>query len=223
MIGTSRATSSLALFDGPRALDVACLGIGARVERERDALARAIARAAADSGYLHSFVPDAVLELEEAFASAVGARHALGLASGTAALHVALAVCGVRAGDEVVTTPYTWPQVISPILDRLAVPVFADIDPDTYTLAPTSIEAAITERTRAILAVHQFGHAADMTRIREIARSQNLRIIEDAAQAFGATWNGSPVGIHGDVACFSLGLTKLVSGLEGGVLVTNDT
>jgi dTDP-4-amino-4,6-dideoxygalactose transaminase len=212
--------AQLALLGGTPQVPDQPLRRADRAGRNRAALREALERATYEPDHLYAFRSSAVAELESAFAAALGVPYAVGLSSGTAALLTAFAVCGVGAGDEVITSPYTWPQIVSPILDRLAIPVFADIDPETYTLSAESVAANVTEHTRAILVVHQFGHPADMTAIMDVARRHGLRVIEDCAQAIGALWNDEAVGTFGDVGCFSFGLAKPVSGIEGGMLVT---
>ncbi len=163
-----------------------------------------------------------VAELEHAFTETCGTRFALALSSGTAAIHTALLAAGVGAGDEVIVTPYSWPQSVSPVLFTGAVPVFADIDPDTLTMDPGSVCERISPRTRAIVPVHLFGNAADMGRLEEISRERDIPVISDAAHALGAKCHGRPVGARGKAACFSLTRGKIASGGEGGVLVTDD-
>jgi dTDP-4-amino-4,6-dideoxygalactose transaminase len=163
-----------------------------------------------------------VEEFEEAFAQAVGAQYALALSSCTAALHVALMAYGIGPGDEVIVSPYTWGQSVSPVLFTGATPVFADIDPKTCTLDPRSIKERISPKTKAIIPVHIFGIPSDIDSICSIAKKHGIAVISDAAQAFGALSKGRKLGGLGDVACYSLGRGKAVCGGEGGVLVTND-
>jgi len=144
-----------------------------------------------------------VAQFEQAFASYVGAAQAVGVASGTAAIYLALLACGVKAGDEVITTAHTFIATAEPISHLGARPIFVDSDPRTYNLDPNRVEDAITRRTRAILPVHLYGQPADMQPLLDIARRHNLRLIEDAAQAHGAVYHGRRCGSIGDLACFS--------------------
>ena len=163
-----------------------------------------------------------VEEFEEEFAEWVGADYGIAVNSGTAALHVALLSCGIGEGDEVITSPFTFIASGNSIVYTGAKPVFADIDLETYTIDPNSIEDLITENTKAILPVQLYGQSADMDRINEIAEKYGLTVIEDAAQAHGATFNGTPVGSMGDMACFSFYPTKNMTTSEGGIITTND-
>lgn len=163
-----------------------------------------------------------VEEFEERFAEWVGAEYGIAVNSGTAALHVALLSCGVGEGDEVITTPFTFIASGNSIVYTGAKPVFADIDLKTYTLDPNSIEDLITENTKAILPVQLYGQSADMDKINDIAERYGLAVIEDAAQAHGATCNGKKVGSMGDMACFSFYPTKNMTTSEGGIITTND-
>ena len=162
-----------------------------------------------------------VREFEERFAAWVGARYAVAVSSGTTALHVALLAHGIGAGDEVITTPFSFIASANCILYAGATPRFADIDPVYYTIDPTSIEQRITPRTRAIIPVHLFGQPADMTPIAALAEKYNLAIIEDACQAHGATLDGQPLGTWG-AACYSFYPTKNMTTGEGGMITTND-
>ena len=163
-----------------------------------------------------------VEEFEEKFAEWVGAEYGIAVNSGTAALHVALLSCGIGKGDEVITTPFTFIASGNSILYTGAKPVFADIDLKTYTIDPDSIEGMITENTKAILPVQLYGQSADMDRINEIAEKYGLTVIEDAAQAHGATCDGQNVGSMGDMACFSFYPTKNMTTSEGGIITTDD-
>ncbi len=165
---------------------------------------------------------EAIQVLEERFAERLQVRYALAVSSGTAALEVALRASGVVPGDEVILSPYDWGAAAGATLRIGAIPVFGDIDAATYTLDPAMVEASLGPRTKAVVATHLFGHPADIDAIAETVRWRGIRIIEDAAQALGASLRGRPVGNLGDVACFSLGRGKVVTGGEGGMLVTND-
>ena len=163
-----------------------------------------------------------VAEFEEKFAEWVGAKYGIAVNSGTAALHVALLSCGIGKGDEVITTPFTFIASGNSIAYTGAKPVFADIDLKTYTIDPNSIEDMITENTKAILPVQLYGQSADMDEINEIAKKHDLLVIEDAAQAHGATFKGNKVGSLGDMACFSFYPTKNMTTSEGGIITTDD-
>lgn len=158
---------------------------------------------------------------EQAFAEYVGARYALATSSGTGALHLALAALGIGPGDEVIVPDLTWVATANAVLYVGATPVFADVEPDTWCLDPASFEAAITERTRVVIPVHLYGHPARMDRILQIARRHNLCVVEDAAPAIGAEFQGRRVGALGDMGCFSFQGAKLLVTGEGGMLVTN--
>lgn len=160
---------------------------------------------------------------EEEYARYCGAKHCVGVASGTAALHLALVACGIGPGDEVITTPFTFIATAEAISHCGARPVFVDIDPQTYNIDPTKIEAVITERTRAIVPVHLYGQPADMDPILSIARRHGLKVIEDAAQAHGAEYKGRRTGTLGDVACFSFYPGKNLGAYgDGGAVVTDN-
>jgi dTDP-4-amino-4,6-dideoxygalactose transaminase len=165
----------------------------------------------------------AVERFEQHFADYVGARHCVGLNNGTSALHMALLACGVGPGDEVITTPATWISTSWAISYVGARPVFVDVDPVTYTLDPDQAERALTLRTRAVLPVHLYGQAADMTRLRALAESRGLILIEDCAQAHGARHAGRHVGTFGQAGCFSFYPGKNLGAFgEGGCVVTDD-
>lgn len=163
-----------------------------------------------------------VEEFEDAFARESGATHALALSSCTAALHTALMAADIGPGDEVIVSPYSWGQSVSPVLFVGATAVFADICSETLTLDPESVENRLSSKTRAIIPVHLFGNPADLDTICRIAQRRGLHVISDAAQAFGALSKGRKIGSLGNAACFSLGRGKAVFGGEGGVLVTNN-
>jgi dTDP-4-amino-4,6-dideoxygalactose transaminase len=163
-----------------------------------------------------------VSELEREFALICGTRFALAVSSGTAAIHAAFLAAGVGPGDEVIVTPYSWPQSVTPVIFSGATPVFADIDPLTLNLDPESVLGRISSKTRAILPVHLFGHPADMVQLEKIAGEIGAVLISDAAHALGAKLNSRPIGAWGNISCFSLGRGKLVSGGEGGIITTDD-
>jgi dTDP-4-amino-4,6-dideoxygalactose transaminase len=164
-----------------------------------------------------------VAAFEEEFAAYVGTRYAVGVGSGTEALHLALWACDIGQGDEVITVSHTAVATVAAIELAGARPVLVDIDPDSYTMDASHIEAAITPRTRAILPVHLYGQAADLAPLLDIARRYGLRLIEDCAQAHGAMYQGRRVGAIGDVGCFSFYPTKNLGAYgDGGLIVTND-
>jgi dTDP-4-amino-4,6-dideoxygalactose transaminase len=164
-----------------------------------------------------------VVSLEEEIASYSTTNFAIGCASGSDALLLALMALDIKAGDEVITTPFTFFATGSAIARLGARPQFVDIDPRTYNINPALVEAAITERTRAILPVHMYGQCADMDALLEIARQHDLPIVEDAAQAIGATDRGQRAGSMGQLGCFSFYPTKNLGGAgDGGMVVTND-
>jgi dTDP-4-amino-4,6-dideoxygalactose transaminase len=161
-------------------------------------------------------------ELEERFAALHDASCAVTVANGTLAITVALLAAGIGPGDEVIMPPYTFIATASAALMFGAIPVFADVEPDTLLLDPDKAEAAITPRTKAIVAVHLAGAPANMTRLKSVAAKHGLRLIEDAAQAVGARWNGKGVGALGDIGTFSFQSSKNVTAGEGGMILTND-
>jgi dTDP-4-amino-4,6-dideoxygalactose transaminase len=164
-----------------------------------------------------------ITALEEEFASYCGARHGVAVNSGTSALHLALLAADIQPGDEVITVPFTFYATVAAIGYVGATPVYVDIDPGTFNIDTAKIEAAITERTRAILLVHLYGQCADMEPILEIAGRHKLVVIEDAAQAHGAEYRGRRAGGIGDIGCFSFYPTKnLGAAGEGGMLTTNN-
>ena len=158
---------------------------------------------------------------ENLFAETIGVKHAVAVSNGTAALHLALSVLGVSQGDEVIVPDFC---MISPVLAILycgAIPVSVDVD-ETWNIDPSLIEEKITDRTRAILVVHNYGHPAAMEEIAAIARRRGIHLVEDGAEALGATVNGRQVGTFGDLACFSFYANKVITTGEGGMVVMND-
>src|SRR5208283_2725923 len=163
-----------------------------------------------------------VLEFEKDFAKYVGAKHAVAVNTGTAALHCALLVAGVKAGDEVIIPSFTFHATAEVVLMTGAEPVFADIDPDTYTVTAETVEAAMTRNTKAIMPVHIYGLPAELDPIKKVARERGVALIEDAAQAHGAEYKGSRIGSIGDLSCFSFYAGKNMTTGEGGMVTTND-
>ena len=164
-----------------------------------------------------------VYEFERKVADYHGIREAVGVASGTDALHLSIDALGIGKGDEVITTPFTFFATVEAILYTGAQPVFVDVDPDTFTIDVTHIEKKITEKTKAILPVHLFGHMTDMEKISDIAKRHGLKVIEDCAQSFGAELNGKKAGSFGDTGCFSFYPSKNLGGYgDGGLILLND-
>ncbi|KAF0159245.1 MAG: degT [Syntrophaceae bacterium] len=164
-----------------------------------------------------------VSALEAEIAAYHGLPYAVGCANGTDALLLALRACGIGPGDEVITTPFTFIATAEVVALVGAKPVFVDICPDTFNIDPGKIAAKITSRTKAIIPVHLFGHPADMDPIMDIARKHHLKVIEDCAQAFGATYQGQAVGTMGDVGCFSFFPSKNLGCYgDGGIVIMHD-
>lgn len=161
-------------------------------------------------------------DFENEFAAFCGAQHAVTCTNGTDAIYIALQALGVGPGDEVIIPPYTFIATGIGVLMTGAIPVFADIDPDTYNLDPKSVENKITENTKAIIPVHIAGNPADMDGILDLAKRKNLYVMEDAAQSHAAEWRGQRVGPIGDLGTFSFQNSKNLSSGEGGAIVTND-
>lgn len=162
-----------------------------------------------------------VAEFEEKFADYIGVEHAVAVSSGTTALHLALLAAGIGPGDEVITTPFSFAATGNSILYVGAKPVFVDIDRETYNIDPKKIEDAITNKTKAIMPVHLYGQPAEMKPINETAEDNGLIVIEDSAQAHGATYKGKKAGSLGDMGCFSFYPTKNMTTSEGGMVTTD--
>lgn len=161
--------------------------------------------------------------LEDSIAAYHGVKHAIAVASGTDALHLALLAAGITRGDEVITTPFTFIATAEAASYIGAVPVFVDIDPVTYNIDVTKIEAAITKKTRAIIPVHLYGAPAEMDGLMQMAKKHGLKVIEDCAQSFGAEYRGKKTGVFGDIGCFSFFPSKNLGGYgDGGMVVTDD-
>ncbi len=164
-----------------------------------------------------------VAAFEEAIATYLGMRHAVGVASGTDALHLTLRALGIGPGDEVIVPAYTFFATAEAVSQSGATPVFVDIDPGTYCIDIAQIESRITSGTKAIIPVHLYGHPVDMAPLMELARRRGLKVIEDNAQALGAEWNGSKTGSVGDVGCLSFFPSKNLGGYgDGGMVVSDD-
>lgn len=196
------------------------LDLTAEVEALWDDLQHAIAGVLKSGRFI---LGDEVRAFEQEAAARVGARHAIGVNSGTDALVIGLRALGVEAGDEVITSPFTFFATGEAISIIGAVPVFVDIDAATFNIAPDQVAAAVTPRTRAIVPVHLFGQPADMTPLDELAAAHGLAVLEDAAQAFGATDRGRTAGAIGYAGAFSFFPTKnLATYGDGGMITTSD-
>ncbi|GHO65799.1 glutamine--scyllo-inositol aminotransferase [Ktedonobacter sp. SOSP1-52] len=172
---------------------------------------------------MHLFLGPKTRAFEQQFAEYCACRYGIGVSSGTEALVLALRACDIGAGDEVITVSNTFIATVEAIALVGARPVFVDVDPQTYLMDWRQLEAVCTERTRAILPVHLYGHAAEMGPILEFARVRGLRVIEDASQAHGATYQGQRVGSFGDIGCFSLYYSKNLGAFgEAGICTTSD-
>ncbi len=164
-----------------------------------------------------------VKAFEQEIAAFIGVSQAVGVASGTDALHLALLACGIQPGDGVITTPFSFIATAEALTHCGAVPLFVDIDPRTYNINPARIEAKITRKTKAILPVHLYGQPADMGPILELARKYNLKVIEDCAQALGAGYKDKRVGSLGDAGCLSFFPSKVLGAYgDGGMVVTDN-
>jgi len=222
----SHIKHQLAISGGPRvreALFPAHITVG---EEEKKAVNKVI-----DSGVLSNYLGvyhenfmggSTVQDCESAWAERFGATHALSVNSNTSGLIAALGAIGIGPGDEVIVTAYSMSASATAPLIYGALPVFADVEPDMFCLNPSSIEAAITSNTKAILVVDLFGQPFNVKAIRALAKKHDLKIIEDCAQAPGATMNGEHAGLLGDIGIFSLNYHKHIHCGEGGILLTND-
>jgi len=197
---------------------VPIIDLAAQLARIRPEIDEAVARVLGSTAFVGG--PD-VHELEREFAAFCGAAHACAVGNGTDALQLALRAYGVSAGDEVVTVADTFVGTVEAILLAGARPVFVDVDEATHTMDPARLEAAITPRTKLILPVHLYGHPAEMTAIGEIAARHGLPVLEDAAQAHGASWQGRRAGALGHAACFSFYPTKNLGACGDAGMVTS--
>lgn len=185
---------------------------------EQDALA-------AYRSILHHVGPahmEPIRDFEAAFAAFVGTKYGIATSSCTGAIHLALAGLGVHRGDEVILADTNWVATVAPVVHAGAVPVFVDIDPETWCIDPSLVAEAVTARTRAIIVTHLYGNVADVGKVAEVAAAVGVPLIEDAAEAVGSRFNGRHVGSFGDVGVFSFHGTKTISTGEGGMLVTSD-
>jgi dTDP-4-amino-4,6-dideoxygalactose transaminase len=190
---------------------------------ERDAAMRAIDRAIENKSAFDRYGGEEVDAYEREFAAHMGTRFATAVSSGTAAVHTALAALDLEPGSEVICPPISDPGGIGPVLSSLCIPVFADTDPESFNVSAASVESKITSRTRAIMVAHIAGEPCDMEAIMSVASKHGLPVVEDSAQAHGATWGGGKAGSFGTLGAFSLMSGKHhTSGGQGGMVVTND-
>ena len=181
-------------------MNVPLLDLKAQFQPIRAEIVTAIQAVCDEQGFV---LGPRVVAFEEAIAGYIGCRYAIGCASGSDALLLSLMAMGVKAGDEVITIPFTFFATAGAVSRLGAKPVFVDIQPDSYNIDSKLIEKAITSRTKAIIPVHLFGQCADMAAINEIAKQKKVRVIEDACQAIGAAQQGNRAGVLGDSGCFS--------------------
>ena len=213
----------LALLGGPKTVTAVAPKWPRFLPADIEAGKRALELGGSDSSYVSGwFGGEAIEAVERDFAAYIGVDYAVSSNSGTSAIHVALMAAGVKAGDEVIVTPYTYGQTVSPILQCFAIPIFADIETDTFNLDADAVEAKITPRTRAILAVHMFGGPARMDRLMEVGERHGVAVIEDCAQAAGTKYQGQRVGAIGHLGAFSIGDGKNLTAGEGGFVTTDD-
>ncbi len=196
-------------------------------QEEKDAVA-AVIEGGILSGFLGTWSPEflggnRVRQLERDWEQYFGVKHAVTMNSATSALYAAVGASGAGPGDEVIVSPYTMTASASAALVNGAIPVFADIDEETFNITPETVRARLSPYTRAIVVVDLLGHPADMCGIMEIARERNLIVVEDAAQAYGAMYQGRPAGTLADIGVFSLNYHKTIHTGEGGVAVTHDS
>ncbi len=209
--------NDLAYFGGPKTVDKQ-FPWPVFDQEEVDAVTRVVQSGAWANPNCDGMVAD----FEQEFACFCGTKYAITCANGSVAIRLALMACGVKPGDEVIIPPYTFIATASVVAETNCVPVFADIDPDTYNLDPSAVERAITPRTKAIIPVHFAGQACNMDALTDIAKKYNLKVIEDAAHAHGGEYKGRKLGSIGDAGCFSFQSSKNLTSGEGGMVVTND-
>jgi perosamine synthetase len=218
--------SDLALLGGPKTRMASFPPYPVIGEAERDAVIEVL-----DEGRLSTFIASPgehflggrrIRQFEEEFADFHQVRFAVAFNSATAALHAAVVACGVQPGHEVIVPPYTFTSTATCALMHGAIPVFADVEAETFCLDPKSVVGVVSPLSQAVIPVHLFGQAAPMEELLEVARNHKLRVIEDCAQAPGATYKGQKVGTFGDCGIFSFQETKNLMTGEGGMLITND-
>lgn len=201
-------------------MNIPLVDLKAQYKTIEDKVIKAVSEVLSSANYI---MGKDVIEFEKEFAEYVGAKHAISVGNGTDALVIALMACGIKAGDEVITTPFTFFSTAESISAIGATPVFVDVEKDTYNINPSKIEEKITKKTKAIMPVHIFGQPAKMDEIMTIAKKYNLKVIEDAAQAVGAEYKGEKVGNIGEIGCFSFFPTKnLGCAGDGGIVTTSD-
>ena len=208
--------SQLAIYGGPKTINESEVKAWPPVDKTDEKLVLDALYATKQARGPHN------IAFEKEFCEYNGNEYALFTNSGTAALHMCLVGCGIGAGDHVLVTSYTWSSSATCILHHNAIPIFVDIDFDTFLIDPAKIEASITPRTKAIIVVQLHGLCADMDAINAIAKKHNLYVIEDACQAHGAMYKGQKAGTMGDCAAFSLNQNKCLSSGEGGIFVTDN-
>jgi dTDP-4-amino-4,6-dideoxygalactose transaminase len=217
---TTEAVLNSAVEHQEKAAPLQFLDLQLQFEQIRDEVMQAVTKVLDTQRFV---LGPEVEQLEEEIADYLGCRFAVACASGTDALILALMAAGIKAGDEVITTPFTFVATASAIVRAGATPVFADIDPQSYNLAPQSMARAITSRTRAIIPVHLFGLPAEMESVMDVAERRRITVIEDAAQAIGAVYQGRKAGTIGAMGCFSFFPSKNLGGAgDGGMIATND-
>lgn len=201
-------------------MNIPLIDLKAQYESLADKLNEATLGILSSSNYI---MGKTVLDFEKEFANYIGVKHAISVGNGTDALVLALKSIGIGAGDEVITTPFTFFATAEAISAVGGTPVFVDVNKDTFNIDTTKIEEKITSKTKAIMPVHIFGQSADMDEINEIAKKHNLMVIEDACQAIGGKYKGRKIGTLGDAACFSFFPTKnLGCAGDGGMIVTDN-
>ena len=201
-------------------MKVPILNLTRQYETLREEIEKAVCEQMASGMYIGGA---AVENFEKKFAGYIGVKHAIAVNSGTDALVIAMKAMGIGAGDEVITTPFTFFATAETIAMTGATPVFCDVEEDTYNIDPAKIEAKITPKTKAILPVHIFGQPAEMAAIQAIADRHGLKVIEDACQAVGAEYGGQKVGGIGEIGCFSFYPTKNLGGFGDGGMITTDS
>lgn len=216
-------SEELAVFGGPKTVTLGAKPWPCFSDEEIEAVKEDLIRSRSDWREACTAVGGGTSgELETRFAAMLGREHAIATAGGGPALHIACLAAGVGLGDEVITTPYSWGQTVSCILQAGGIPIFADLDPESLTIDPATVEPLITERTKAIVVCDIFGSPADMDALMAIAKQHNLIVIEDCAQAQGSLYRGTQVGTRGHFGCFSIGSGKNLAAGDGGILVCDD-